>query len=245
MKSCEGNPYKKQGGPQEDDCDNISDKDFILAIQTHLQAEMMRTLATNRGICVDGTHGTNSYDFTLITVMVIDEYGEGFPVAWCISNREDHKFLQCSEKRVGTLYPKWFMTDLAEQFYNAWVSTFGNKPRKLVCTWHVDRAWREKLKQLRNSELEATLYHNLRVLLEETDTKTFEDLLCQTLNESRTTADFGKYFETHYANTKEQWAACYSIYKHKHVRGSLSQGIKICVHEGKSEQKTGQLFMCY
>ena len=190
MKSCEGNPiilYKKQGGPQADDCDNISDKDFILAIQTPLQAEMMRTLATNRVICVDGTHGTNSYDFTLITVMVIDEYGEGFPVAWCISNREDQflliNFFNALKKRVGTLYPKWFMTDLAEQFYNAWVSTFGNKPRKLVCTWHVDRAWREKLKQLRNSELEATLYHNLRVLLEETDTKTFEDLLRQTLNE--------------------------------------------------------------
>ena len=145
---------------------------------------MMRTLATNRVICVDGTHGTNSYDFTLITVMVIDEYGEGFPVAWCISNREDLiNFFNALKKRVETLYPKWFMTDLAEQFYNAWVSTFGNKPRKLVCTWHVDRAWREKLKQLRNSELEATLYHNLRVLLEETDTKTFEDLLCQTLNE--------------------------------------------------------------
>ena len=180
---------------------------------------MMRTLATNRVICVDVTHRTNSYDFTLITVMVIDEYGEGFPVAWCISNREDQflliNFFNALKKRVGTLYPKWFMTDLAEQFYNAWVPTFGNKPRKLVCTWHVDRAWREKLKQLRNSELEATLYHNLRVLLEETDTKTFEDLLCQTLNElnaSRITADFGKYFETHYANTKEQWAACYRKY---------------------------------
>ena len=106
---------------------------------------MMRTLATNRVICVDGTHGTNSYDFTLITVMVIDLWPGAFQTV---------KFFNALKKRVGTLYPKWFMTDLAEQFYNAWVSTFGNKPRKLVCTWHVGRAWREKLKQL---ELEATL----------------------------------------------------------------------------------------
>ena len=39
------------------------------------------------------------------------------------------------------------------------------------------------IKQLRNRELEATLYHNLRVLLEETDRIKFEDLLSQTLKE--------------------------------------------------------------
>ena len=219
MQASGANPiilYKKQGEPQPENCDNVSDKDFILAIQTPLQAEMMRKLANNRVICVDGTHGTNSYDFTLITMVVIDEYGEGYPVAWCISNREDKflvmNFFNAIKKKVGILHPKWFMTDLAEQFYNAWVSTFDNKPQKLVCTWHVDRAWREKLKQLKNRELEATLSHNLRVLLEETDTTKFEELLHQTLkefNESKDTVDFGNYFKTHYAKTKEQWAGCY------------------------------------
>ena len=28
-------------------------------------------------ICIDSTHKTNVYDFKLVTVMVIDEYGEG------------------------------------------------------------------------------------------------------------------------------------------------------------------------
>ena len=32
------------------------------------------------GICVDSTHGTNMYDFFLITVLVVDE-----SVAWMIS----------------------------------------------------------------------------------------------------------------------------------------------------------------
>jgi len=36
-------------------------------------------------ICVDSTHGTNVYDFKLITILVIDEFGEGIPVAWMIS----------------------------------------------------------------------------------------------------------------------------------------------------------------
>ena len=104
------------------------------------------------------------------------------------------------------------MTDLAEQFYTAWVAAFANRPNKLLCVWHVDRAWRENIRQLKDPELEATVYHNLRLLLEETDKQKFEILLQQTIKEFKTssiTATFGKYFETHYAKTKEQWAACY------------------------------------
>ena len=39
--------------------------------------------------CMEATHSTNMYDFLLITVLVIDDFGEGVPVAWAISNRED------------------------------------------------------------------------------------------------------------------------------------------------------------
>jgi hypothetical protein len=37
-------------------------------------------------ICIDGT---NVYDFLLITVMVIDDLGEGVPVDWAITEKED------------------------------------------------------------------------------------------------------------------------------------------------------------
>ena len=119
------------------------------------------------------------------------------------------------------------MSDLAEQFYNAWVATFNNRPHKLVCTWHVDRAWRENLKQVKDREMQATVYHNLRVLLEETDQKKFELLLNETmeqLKKSSTTASFGDYFQAHYAKNKDQWAACYrkkGFCEHQHVCGSF------------------------
>ena len=29
------------------------------------------------------------YDFYLITIVVVDEFGKGIPVGWAISNRED------------------------------------------------------------------------------------------------------------------------------------------------------------
>ena len=44
-------------------------------------------------VCVDATQGTNAYEFKLITLLVVDEHGEGFPVAWCIANREDRVLL--------------------------------------------------------------------------------------------------------------------------------------------------------
>ena len=48
----------------------------------------MRQLGSNV-ICVDTTHGTNIYDFYLISVLVVDEFGEGMPVVRAILNRED------------------------------------------------------------------------------------------------------------------------------------------------------------
>ena len=133
----------------------------------------------------------------------------------CISNREDKfaltNFVKALKQQVGSLVPKWFMSNLTKQFYNAWVATFGNRPNKLVCTWHVNHAWKENLHQLKNYELKANVYHNLRVLLEEQDKDTFEILLDLTLIElskSSVTDSFLNFFEIHYAKNKE-WAACY------------------------------------
>ena len=138
-------------------------------------------------ICIGSTHGTNGYDFTLISILIVDEYGEGFPVGWCISNREDQflliNFFNAIKRRIGVVTPAWLMSDLAEQFYTAWVASFKNKPKQLVCVWHVDRAWRENIRQLKDSQLQATIYHNLRLLLEETNQQSFEILLKETLDQ--------------------------------------------------------------
>ena len=83
---------------------------------------------------------------------------------------------------------------------------------ELVCTWHVDRAWMENLRQLKNSELQTMVYHNLRLLLEETHYHKFElllDQIAKQLIKSSTTANLGKCFQTYYTNNKEQWAGCY------------------------------------
>nr|CAH7725069.1 unnamed protein product [Callosobruchus chinensis] len=40
-------------------------------------------------ITVDSTHGLNPYDFELTTLLVLDEFGEGFPTACMFTNRKD------------------------------------------------------------------------------------------------------------------------------------------------------------
>ena len=70
------------------------------------------------------------YDFKLITILVLDDFREGIPVAWAISNREDAimlvEFMGAIKYRTGPLKPPhWFMSDDAEQYYNSWKSVFG------------------------------------------------------------------------------------------------------------------------
>ena len=87
------------------------------------------------------------YDFNLITVLVIDRFGEGIPVAWAIANREDVtilvEFLKAIRESTGPLQTCWFMSDDANQYFNAWKGVFHDKEtKKLLCAWHVGRAWR-------------------------------------------------------------------------------------------------------
>ena len=87
LQSLEYNPitfFKEQGSEGND----MSKEDFILAIQTKFQCDMMKAFGTNL-ICMDATHGTNHYHFKLVTVLVLHDFGEGVPVGWMISNKED------------------------------------------------------------------------------------------------------------------------------------------------------------
>ena len=105
-----------------------------MGIQTKFQHDVLVKFCKN-GICADTTQGTNHYDFNLLTLLVVDEYGEGIPVGWMISNREKKKkdmlviveFLKSIKSRGGDLKAEYFMSDDAEQFFNAWQRSFCEK----------------------------------------------------------------------------------------------------------------------
>ena len=85
----------------------LSKESFVFAIQTEFQKNCFQQYAS-KIVCVDATHGTNAYNFKLITVMVCDEFGQGtyvswyrvyakciipiiigYPIAWCIADQEN------------------------------------------------------------------------------------------------------------------------------------------------------------
>ena len=139
--------YKKQGQTKAEVGTNngLGGDDFALVIQTPLQSEMLQSCGDNKVICVDATHGTNAYNFLLISLIVVDEFGEGFPAGWCFSNKEDKtllvNFFTHLKSRSGNIGPQWFMSDDADQYFSAWVNTYDQKSKKLLCNWHVDRSW--------------------------------------------------------------------------------------------------------
>ena len=79
-------------------------------------------------------------------------------MGWCISNHEDmhtlEYFLHAIKRRVGSIVPMWFMSDDASQYANSWIAVFGDVGRKLLCSWHVDRAWREKIRLIKDKEIQ-------------------------------------------------------------------------------------------
>jgi len=89
--------YKNQGTeyfPLEKD-------DFMIIILTETQKAVLEKFSSEK-LCIDSTHGTNQYNFNLTTVIVIDEFGEGYPAAFCISSKIDEVhmtvFFQKSKK---------------------------------------------------------------------------------------------------------------------------------------------------
>ena len=121
-------------------------------------------------------------------------------------------FLMAVKQNVHSIKPHWVMTDDAEQYFSEWVAVFGMGPKKLLCTWHVDRAWRGAVNAIQDKQIAALVYHNIRLLMEESDVENFKFMLDRTLqqrNESRTTEEFAKYFNTHYVPRAEQWATCF------------------------------------
>lgn len=218
MKELDYNPvviFKQQGLPQSDFMDNVANSDFLLGIQTEFQRDMFRKFG-NTTICMDSTHGTNMYNFNLVTVVVVDDYGEGIPVAWCLSNRMDTlilcEFLKEVKSRTGPVAPKDFMTDDAEQFFSSWRSVFGdNNTRKLLCTWHVDKAWRKAINShIKNKQQQIGVYHHLRTLLMECDPCQFRILLQEFISFiSDEYSTFHKYFTSTYSSRPKQWASCF------------------------------------
>ena len=127
-------------------------------------------------VCLDSTHCTNKYKFKLITLMVQDEFGKGYPVAFLIASNEDEQSLYYFFEAIKSRCSKDFkinalMTDDDKTGWAAFRKVFGEEVPHLLCKWHVVRTWRRRLHNslCDNERLQLELYQASRVLMEEKD----------------------------------------------------------------------------
>ncbi|GFQ69698.1 MULE domain-containing protein [Trichonephila clavata] len=122
---------------------------------TDFQKEMITKYGKDK-ICIDGTHGLNSYDFNLYSVVVVDEHKNGIPVAFCFSNKSSEDvfriYFSAIKNAVDIIETTTFMTDDAPAFYNATSYVMGTVKNVLLCAWHVTRNWHQNLNKIKNPE---------------------------------------------------------------------------------------------
>ena len=114
--------------------------------------------------------------------MVKDEFGEGIPVAWLITNHEDvwalDPFFASLKERVGDIAVTDFMSDDAEAFYNSWTRNFPQPKRRLICSWHIDKNLRRNiLRTVKYAENQISVYQCVKVLQTEVDEVEFRNRL--------------------------------------------------------------------
>lgn len=192
----------------------LTREDFLLVLMTKQQLEIYRKFA-NRIVCMDSTHKTNSYSFKLITFLVPDQFRRGYPVAFCISNREDETAIALFLKSVKSRSPDTklnvIMTDDDNAGWNAARSIFGNDLQHYLCIWHIYRSWTRNVQQyFKNDEHKSSVFSFLCAMLE---AKTEDEFLqyksafvakLQVINQA-----FLKYMEDHYFSRAEKWAKCF------------------------------------
>lgn len=122
---------------QEDIEKSLGKGDFVVVIMTDAQSELLKKFR-NDCICIDGPHGTNQYGYQLFILMVLDDLRQGFPCTFLISNRSGESVLAIYfaiiKLRTGILTPNIFMSDMANEFYNAWITEMGMPCKSLFCT---------------------------------------------------------------------------------------------------------------
>ncbi|XP_055940992.1 uncharacterized protein LOC129971329 isoform X1 [Argiope bruennichi] len=180
---------------------------FALGFQTEAQKDMLMK-HSHKILCIDATHGTNHYDFFLLSLYVQDEYGQGYPVAHFITNDLDFRTLvalfSSLHCRIPNLKVNTVMTDDDGFTFN---SVFGPDIKHLLCQWHVYRAWKRQLTvKVHDKCLRMKMSYELLNIMNEKSLEDFDNkvsiFISKYLNECQ---NFVDYFVKNYSTCYRQF----------------------------------------
>ncbi|XP_029348452.1 uncharacterized protein LOC115034976 [Acyrthosiphon pisum] len=221
-------------------------------VSVRIWMENMSSLTEEENPIIYSYLENDDYDHLLTTLVVVDEYGNGFPCFFCFTKKKDTKtwitFFTKIKDRTGNINTKVFMSDDDPAFYNAWCNVMGNAEHKLLCSWHVYHSWRKQIQtKIKGSfEKKTYVYKTLKILTHETNVEDFENMLAGTSDELRDdndTKEFYHYFQCNYLNRVEKWAYC-----HRNLCGintnmyleSIHKTIKYFYLNGKKNKRMDQ-----
>lgn len=124
---------------------------FMIVLATDFQLSILKKFGHEGTICLDSTHGTAGYDYSLTSIVVIDDFGNGMATAFCLSSNtsrvewKDFLGSVLTAMDGNKVSARVIMTDNDSSFYNAWVEVMGPVQHRLLCSWHIDQAWRRNL----------------------------------------------------------------------------------------------------
>lgn len=106
------------------------------------------------------------------------------------------------------------MSDDCDAYYNAWRQVMGESAKRLLCSWHVDRAWQRNIKSKVCGDmfLKSWVYKALKVVQLQTREDRYYELLEGFLNwctGDNRTREFGVYFVNNYVGRDFLWAFCF------------------------------------
>lgn len=147
---------------------------------------------------------------------MIDEYGEGVPLAYCLSEREDENaisaFLYIVKETAGQINAKDFLSDDASQYFNSWKSVFGGNIKKRLCSWHVFKNWKQQLRlKIGDPNKEKEILNKLISIRDSKDEQSASDNLdnlIKDLNKNNKTKQFGSYLKSYYQKRINEWIYC-------------------------------------
>lgn len=132
------------------------------------------------------------------------------------------------------------MSDMANAFWNAFSNTMEcSNTKRLLCTWHVDKAWRKHLNLIKDEKLRKQVYQKLCVLRTKKGIDIFtkmQDEFVKDRKKTKATKVFGEYFETNYSKRAKEWAGCYRQYTYINTNmylESMHKTLKYSVYEKK------------
>ncbi|BES93523.1 Zinc finger protein [Nesidiocoris tenuis] len=202
--------YKKEDDPHSS---GISDEEFVVVIMTPIQKRIFQAYGHDR-LCVDSTSDSAEYGgYELTTILTVDEFEEGVPVAFCVSSSVNDKvltvFFEAIKSEIGNCHCNVFMSDVVDIHYHTWKEVMGKPKHHLFSPWLIDRTWQEHLEDIADKEQRKGIYARLKACQVELDEKHFQlefSSLLETLEMNTERHSLHEYLETFFVDQFDRWA---------------------------------------